>query len=280
MKKENFNQIMCNVLAHENDPKIEKLTKTQKEKFEKELKKEKQHAAKMEMLKAILDKITNNETITAAEKVMLKKEYQNSISEGSGKMEGMKSISTSVLLNKRCGKNALIPGSICSSCYAMRYAGFRSALRRKLEVNTLLYTYTVIPAEYLPTINDLYFRFESFGDLNNAIQVVNYFNIAAKNSLTTFAQWTKNPDYIETAINEMGYKKPENVIIIYSSILKNVCNMSIFKKYSFIDKIFTVYTSDYITRENVEINCGARHCLSCLNCYTKSGDKTISEKLK
>lgn len=280
MKKEKFNQIMCNVLAHENSEKLNKLTKVQREKFEKELKKEKDHHAKMELIKSILDKISAGVDLVAAEKAMLKKAYQDSISSGSGKMEGMNSISTSVLLNKRCAKNALIPGSICSSCYAMRYAGFRSALRRKLELNTLLYSYVVVPIEYLPTINDLYFRLESFGDLNNEIQVINYFNVCRKNQNTTFAQWSKNPDYIDAAINQMNQEKPGNIIIIYSSILKNVCNMGIFKKYGFIDKIFTVYTGDYITRENIEINCGARHCMGCLQCYKKNGITVINEKLK
>lgn len=279
MTKEKFNALIHNVIENAEKIRAAHLTEKQRATFEKELKAEKQHRATMAAAAAILEKNANGETLTPAQIIFIKRLYQNSISHGTGKMAGVNSISTSVLLNARCAKNAAIPGSICAHCYAMRYAGFRPALRRKLEMNTLLYARYVVPVEWLPVINDLIFRFESFGDLNNAIQVENYFNIARKNSAVTFAQWTKNPDYIAAAI-AAGNEKPENVIVVYSSILKNVCNNDITARYPFIDKIFTVYSPAYIAANNIDINCGARSCLGCQRCYNKNTEMYISEKLK
>lgn len=279
MTKEKFNALIHNVIENAEKIRAARLTEKQRATFEKELKAETAHRHAMAAAAAILEKSSAGETLTAGEIVFMKKLYQNSISKGTGKMAGVNSISTSVLLNKRCAKNAAIPGSICAHCYAMRYAGFRPALRRKLEMNALLYARYVVPVEWLPVINDLIFRFESFGDLNNAIQVENYFNIARKNSAVTFAQWTKNPDYIAQAIDN-GAAKPENVIVVYSSILKNVCNKDIITRYPFIDKVFTVYSPAYIEANNIDINCGARSCLGCQRCYRKDTEIFISEKLK
>lgn len=279
MTKEKFNVLMLNVIENENAIRAANLTKKQRATFEKELKAEKQHRATMAAAADILEKVNAGALISTTDELVIKKLYKNSISKGSGKMKGVNSISTSVLLNERCKKNAVIPGSICASCYAMRYAGFRSALRRKLELNTLLYTRVIVPVEWLPVVNDLIFRFESFGDLNNAIQAANYFNIARKNKNATFAQWSKNPDYIAAAI-AAGNEKPENVIIVYSSILKNVCNKDITNRFPFIDKVFTVYSPAYINANDIDINCGARSCLNCQRCYNKNTEMHISEKLK
>ena len=156
----------------------------------------------------------------------------------------------------------------------------RHALDDKMEENTNLLTSVIIPLEYLPTTYTLYFRFEAFGDLNNATQVVNYFNIARKNQQTRFALFTKNPHFIKEAIEEKGTTKPENVNIIFSSLFLNTKNESTMRKYNFIDKVFTVYDPKYIKDQNIDINCGGRHCASCLKCYTKNDIKHISEKLK
>ena len=50
--------------------------------------------------------------------------------------------------------------------------------------------------------------------------------------------------------------------------------------YDFIDKIFTVYDKNYINARDVNINCGAKSCLTCHKCYVRSKTKYINEKLK
>ena len=194
----------------------------------------------------------------------------------SGKMSGMVSISTSVTTNARCEKNAQIKGSICEKCFAAKQMKVFPSMEKPMVENQRILTTSVLPMELLPTINNLYFRFEAFGDLNNDIQVINYFNLCYKNPKVKFALWTKNPDYIESAIKQ-GYKKPDNLNIVLSSLFINQERKS---KYDFVDKIFTVYDPQYIEENKTPINCGARNCFDCGLCYEKNNVKLINEKLK
>ena len=194
----------------------------------------------------------------------------------SGKMSGMVSISTSVTTNERCQKNAQIKGSICEKCFAAKQMKVFPPMEKPMVENQRILTSEVLPTEKLPLINSLYFRFEAFGDLNNATQVKNYFNLCYKNPRVKFALWTKNPDYIAEAIAD-GYEKPENLNIVLSSLFLNKERP---KTFDFVDKVFTVYTPEHIEENNVEINCGARNCFDCGLCYEKNGVEVINEKLK
>lgn len=193
-----------------------------------------------------------------------------------GKMDGMASISTSVTTNERCAKNAAIPGSICEKCFAAKQMKVFPTMEKPMVENQRILTSSILPPELLPRINNLYFRFEAFGDLNNDIQVINYFNICKKNPGVKFALWTKNPDYIAAAI-AAGHAKPENLNIVLSSLFINQERRN---PYDFVDKIFTVYEPEYIQENAVEINCGARNCFSCGLCYEKNNVVQIREKLK
>ena len=194
----------------------------------------------------------------------------------SGKMSGMVSISTSVTTNERCKKNASIEGSICEKCFAAKQMKMYKNMEKPMVENQRILTSEILPMEKLPTINNLYFRFESFGDLNNAIQVKNYFNICYKNPRVKFALWTKNPDYVAEAIAD-GYTKPDNLNIVLSSLFINEERKNPFP---FVDKVFTVYDKEHIEENNVVINCGSKNCFSCGLCYEKNGVQTINEKLK
>lgn len=181
-------------------------------------------------------------------------------------MEGMQSISTSCLCNKLCEIRKSNEKTICNKCFADSQLKYHTNNQPIFEYNTKVLTESVIPEMYLPTINACYFRFESFGDLNNSNQVKNYFNICKKNPDTNFAIWTKNPWFIAEAIKD-GYEKPSNLNIIFSSLFLNQVNEAVAKYYSFIDKVFTVYDKEHA--ENVEINCGSRKCMDCKRCYKK-----------
>lgn len=193
-----------------------------------------------------------------------------------GKMAGMVSLSTSVTTNERCAKNAQIKGSICEKCFAAKQMRVFTSMEKPMIENQRILTSSILEFEKLPYINNIYFRFEAFGDLNNEIQVINYFNICKKNPGVKFALWTKNPDYIQKAI-DMGHDKPENLNIILSSLFINKERKNPF---SFVDKVFTVYDSQYIEENGVNINCGARNCFSCGLCYNKNDVSIINEKLK
>lgn len=195
----------------------------------------------------------------------------------SGKMDGIRSLSTSVVLNAICQARAKVAGSICSKCYAHNLVQFRRTLARSLERNHKALTKAVIDEQLWPVIVDRVFRLEAFGDLNNTIQVMNYFNFCKRNPETRFALWTKNP-WIINLVVRAGYKKPENLNIIQSSKHINIVDAPAF---DFIDAVFTVFDDAYIAEHNIVINCGALRCLSCLKCYKKhNGVLYINEKLK
>lgn len=196
-----------------------------------------------------------------------------------GKMSGMYSLSTSCTRNENCRLRSENPECVCSHCYAQRQMKIHRNLEKCLIKNTEILTKEVIDTDKLPIINALYFRLEAFGDLNNVIQVTNYFNLCKKNPAVKFALWTKNLWLIESAIKE-GNTKPKNLQIIYSSPILNEQNEQIFMFYPFVDKVFTVFDKDYIKENNIDINCGSKSCLLCAKCYKKSKVKYINEKLK
>ena len=196
----------------------------------------------------------------------------------SGKMSGMQSLSTSCLCNKNCLSRVENSNLVCSHCYAQRQMKMYKNLEKCLKKNTEILTTKLLTDEEIPLINAAFFRFESFGDLNNEVQIVNYFRICKRNKHVKFALWTKNPWIIAEAINN-GESKPRNLQIVYSSPYLNKCDNKL-NKYPFIDKIFTVYTKEYIEANNIEINCGAKSCLSCHKCYIKSKVVYINERCK
>lgn len=177
-------------------------------------------------------------------------------------MSGLQSVSTSVVLNKGCQNRAKKAGCICSKCFAASLVNQYSSLDRCLQENHKILTGSILPASVLPLIPSRYFRFQAFAELTNYKEVVNYFNIAKKNPDTLCALWTKCPGIIAKAIS-LGYEKPANLQIVLSSPLINKPVKVV--KYPFIDKVFTVYDKE--GAKAVNINCGARSCLSCGRCY-------------
>lgn len=197
--------------------------------------------------------------------------------EHTGKMMGMQSLSTSNLVNPFCVAHRACKGSICEKCYACAQMKRYTSMQKCMAENFDILTNKLLNRDEIPVINALVFRFEAFGDIYNAVQVANYFNICKANPQTRFALWTKNPAIIEKAINA-GFSKPENLIILLSSLYIN--EQANIEKWSFVDKVFTVYDNDTIERENITINCGANNCFTCQKCYKKDTEKHINEKLK
>ena len=198
-----------------------------------------------------------------------------------GKMSSVISISTSVVLNVFCQARAKDPTSICSHCFAASMLEYYTELGKKLARNTELLTTELLNWNDVPVINYEKFRklrFESFGDLNNAVQVYNYFLIARVNKNMKCALWTKNPHIIAEAMEQYNITKPKNLVIVYSSPKLNEVASDILKRYPFIDKVFTVFDKEHA--ETVNINCGARDCETCGRCYTKRTSAFVNELLK
>lgn len=196
-----------------------------------------------------------------------------------GKMEGVESIGTVCTCNAFCLERMKNKDSVCCHCYAARISAYRKSLREALERNYAILTTRIIPTDDLPTIrNRQIFRFESFGDIANATQLINYVNIAKKNKSTNFALWTKNIWLLDDVFNKQSVKKPANLRIIVSSPVLNV-PITLPDKYdAIVDKVFTVYDKAHAT--SVTINCGGRKCADCQKCYRKNKITQINELLK
>lgn len=205
-----------------------------------------------------------------------------------GKMEGIVSISTSGKLNGYCDMHkAMMPldenhQPVCKDCYANRLEDKRDNLSLKLADNTAFLGAEIYPVDYWPVMNYLYFRFESFGDVlpgkAGYNQICNYFNLCRRNPETRFALWTKNPVIIDRVLKS-GVTKPVNLQIVFSSYFVNRADSKIMDHFGFIDKVFTVYDKKSGYNDG-RINCGAKHCRTCLHCYKDNGITEISEKLK
>lgn len=209
------------------------------------------------------------------------------ISELSGKLEGMHSTSTSPETSSFCERMSKVKGSICEECFSRRsivpeLGGYKNGLRANLIHNGewLSVERTI---EEMPELNDLYHRIESHGDVENVIQAKNFIRLCLRNPETHFTAWTKNVIAWDKAIAEMG--KPENLIMVYSSPMKNreVKFEDIHRVCPWVDKVFTVYELEYLAEheELVQtINCGSKQCLACKLCYKKNDVTQIREVKK
>lgn len=203
-----------------------------------------------------------------------------------GKMNGLWSVSTSPTLNPHCLERRKNGATVCAHCFAFRQLGRYKSQGEKLIRNTALWTKTLYSPSYMPEIKSDLFRLEAFGDIINTTQVLNYFALCIRNPRVKFALWTKNPQIVWQALETNGYKKPQNLVIVYSSPALNRPADNMLKLYTMpngrgmIDKVFTVYTADAIERDGVRINCGARSCNSCRRCYSKRTGAFVNEKIK
>lgn len=166
---------------------------------------------------------------------------------------------------------------VCAFCFADNTLEMRPSVAKALTRNTELLTTKILDLNEIPFINRLFFRFESFGDLHNTIQAINYINIARKNPNCTFAWWTKRPAIIEQAMKELEITElPANIICIFSSYYLNRINTEIHKRFDFINIVFTVFDKWYlIEHPEIEITCGKRQCMNCFQCYTKPEKGTV-----
>lgn len=224
-----------------------------------------------------------------------------------GKMQGMQSLSTTCKCGDICpmriNKALEIVGDanepkkalrdlikenpmrqdimVCGFCFSDSQQDYMTSMTKPLTKNYEILNNGIIHTDWIPTLNVLFFRGESFGDFNSKNAVINFFNLARKNPLVNITAWTKNPSFFYQAIKD-GNTKPNNFKLILSSLFVNKRN-TIHKAYTdFIDAVFTVYTMEYATANNIKINCGANSCLSCLKCYSGYDGKVkiINELLK
>lgn len=217
----------------------------------------------------------------------LKAYIEYALTEHDGKLEDIISYSTSRNDNKNCAMLRKIDSSICQKCYVTDYE-YRSSLMLKLRKNQYIFTTYKLTEDCIPVLPYDFIRFESFGDLNNIIQVWNYCLIAKINSHAHCALWTKIPSILKLAFKTYGDIRPSNLRFVYSYLFMNaekIDNMNAFEQfmrneYPFIDKVFIVYDYQYAIDNGITINC-ARKCNVCKNsCYLKNSVYFIAESEK
>lgn len=203
------------------------------------------------------------------------------------KLNGINSLSTCCLVNRFCLDRIKVGDNICSHCYAAAQQSQQYALQDHNIINSIILQNIVIPAKYWkkyinPADISKYFRIESFGDVANKTQAINYIEFVKAFPRVHFAAWSKNIGIWSFAFLQEG--KPRNLSFVCSSLALNKAENYHKQTYDFIDHIFTVYEKDYITANNININCGGRACMECIKkhkgCYFTDTELNISEQLK
>lgn len=200
-----------------------------------------------------------------------------------GKMKNVLSISTNCKANPYCMARYQNGVGICASCFAQATTARYKHVNENTALNTEILTKELIPDEVMPRITNDICRIESFGDLNNVIQARNYLRLIKANPDVQFGWWTKNPNFAHLALQEeCKGRVPENVHIILSSLLLNT-ETKINPKYAyFVNKVFTVYTLEWLHANNINedkfINCGARSCNNCRRCYRSFDDNQLFKR--
>lgn len=192
-----------------------------------------------------------------------------------GKLDGLKAISSNTVTNTYCIKQNASgnPENICTKCYSVAMLGtYRKNTQPALERNSQALSVSVLPPHLLPIILDAFMRFNAHGELINETHLINLVNIALKNSHCNFALWSKRFDIVKAYFDK--HPKPANLILVYS----NPKISTILKK---PPKHFEKTFNNVLETEHPERqNCTGQQCKSCLLCYKHNGINTIVEKVK
>lgn len=169
----------------------------------------------------------------------------------SGKMTGMKSISCSFQENDYCQNRQNCQG-ICPECYVESIEKKYDALHECLVHNTNLLTTGIIATIKLSTnFRKEICRFNSFSELYNVENFINYLIICKNKPKTIFTLWTKRSNIINYVFDVMKIERPKNLRLIYSSPLLNKPANLDSKGLRHFQQVFTVYTSQYAIDNNI-----------------------------
>ena len=204
------------------------------------------------------------------------------------KMKGIESLSTYKKTSSICLFLSQHNG-ICKKCYAEKSIKlYKSSLIPSLIYNTLLLKYIDIDPQQIPYINNKYFRFESFSDLQGSKHLKNLIAICKKNKNTIFTLWTKAGYTLVKMMQEEKIKKmPSNLNIVISEFYINkktdeeyLKNLESCINTSNKLKCFCVFDDEKM-RNNSDMYLCKNSCINCLKCYKKEKKKNIyiAEKL-
>ena len=200
------------------------------------------------------------------------------VSQGlTGKMTGIPAVTSSSTCNLHCRRLSALQGSVCAHCYTQKYLQSRPSIQDCYEHNSKLLSNGLILYKHLPFINATLCRLESFGDIINVTHLENYIRLVKKNNHCLFALFSKRYDLLSYYFGRN--KQPKNLSIVLSSVLLNEPMKPV--EHIQNQKIFTVYTKEFVNEHNVLITCGKRRCIDCRLCYQKNNSPIfITELLK
>jgi hypothetical protein len=193
-----------------------------------------------------------------------------------GKLDGLRAISTNTRTNDYCIKQNASgdPNNICTKCYShTMLSSYRKNMQPALQRNSDALSAAPLAPDAIPRILDAVFRFDAHGELINDTHLSNLCAIATRNPRTSFALWTKRNDIVSKHFR--SNPKPVNLILIYSNPkISNIMR----KPPRYFDRTF----NNVLEHEHVEQqNCTGQKCADCLLCYTPgNGVTTIVEKVK
>ena len=193
-----------------------------------------------------------------------------------GKLDGLRAISTNTRTNDYCIKQnaSADPNNICTKCYShTMLSSYRKNMQPALQRNSDALSAAPLAPDAIPRILDAVFRFDAHGELLNDTHLSNLCAIATRNPRTSFALWTKRNDIVSKHFR--SNPKPVNLILIYSNPkISNIMR----KPPRYFDRTF----NNVLEHEHVEQqNCTGQKCADCLLCYTPgNGVTTIVEKVK
>lgn len=194
-----------------------------------------------------------------------------------GKMKGIRAISTTSVCNSYCKSMQKCSDAVCSRCYTKKGSAINPnplirGLMNSYHLNSRVLTYDELKAL---RIWDDVFRLEATGELINENHLINYIKLCKTFKRTQFVLWSKRIELIEEVFKH--YEKPKNLRIIQSSPLLNTIGY----KSEYADKIFTVYDKETAKNLGIYINCGYQDCRDCMACYDKhNNQEEINELLK
>lgn len=168
---------------------------------------------------------------------------------------------------------------ICGFCFADSQQNYQSDMIDPLTRNAEILNNGIIHPDWLPALNNLYFRIESFGDVSTVNACINILHMIERTPGTRHAVWSKNIPLYRSAIRTVG--KPGNMVLLKSTEYINaIPDPETDPDADIVDMWFSVITPEFAEAHGLTINCGARACLACLHCYTGTGDRIRYERLK